>query len=273
MYDLADELARCGRASLGVKYLEILRSMPGDPDANLLLQLGRCYLAAGEQPAAEECFLDAIDVDEENIDARVELANMYEKAKEDEEALILATEAMALREARDLGLRATGMLSKDAAMRTGRRSPTPTQQRLESRRRRAVGLTGPSRMAGRPMVPRRYRPKRLAGPDERRQDEEARAVKLTRQFEVVRDLKQQISAGRHELVPAWLTSSAELFNDFRSLRKFYTWEKYLLFLDPRRKLENPQTSQPGSELSQLYERLTRGELCPSLLQLVQALIS
>ncbi|KAL3959064.1 hypothetical protein ACCO45_007226 [Purpureocillium lilacinum] len=66
-----------------------------------LLQLGRCYLTLGEQPAAEECFLAAIDADEDSIEARVELANMYERAREDEEALILAAEAMALREARE----------------------------------------------------------------------------------------------------------------------------------------------------------------------------
>lgn len=270
VYDLADELARCGRAALGIEYLEILRSVPGDPDAVLLLQLGRCYLATGEQPAAEECFLAAIDADEDSIDARIELANMYEGAKEDEEALILATEAMALREAQDMGsgpdAAAAGLSAGGSSIRRGRRSSPATQLR-GLRRRRNVDPAESTRVPGRPRLPRRYRPKRLAGPDRRRQDEEARAVKLSRQFDVVRGLKQQISTGRHDLVPAWLASSGELFDDFRSLKKFYTWDKYLLFLDPRRKLDVPQASQPGSELLRMYERLTR---CKFLLALVPA---
>lgn len=259
IHDLAGELALCGQPSMGIQYLEILRSIPGDPDATLLLQLGRCYLAAGEQSASEEFFLAAIDADEESIEARIELANMYERAKEDEEALILAAEAMALQEAQDptfgLGNEAAGPSQGHPVTRPLHRSLPPL--RPSNRPQKETGPADSRRLMGKPMIPRRYRPKRLAGPDKRRVDEEARAVKLSRQFDVVRNFKHQINAGHQELVPAWMASSAELFNDFRSLKRFYTWDKYLLFLDPRRNLEHSQATQPVSELSQMYERLTR----------------
>ena len=100
-FDLAEELAHRGHTPLAISYYHILRDLPGDPDATILLQLGRCHSAVGENATAEEYFLAAIDADEDNIDARIELANMYEKAREEEEALILAAEAMALREIRD----------------------------------------------------------------------------------------------------------------------------------------------------------------------------
>lgn len=98
-YDLASELAKYDQPQRAIRYLELLRAATEEPDAVLLVLLGRCYLATGLQSTAEECFHAAIDAEEYNIDARIELANMYEKAREDEEALILAAEAMALKEA------------------------------------------------------------------------------------------------------------------------------------------------------------------------------
>lgn len=250
-YDIASELARCGEASEALKYFELLRTLPGDPDATVPLQMGRCYLAIGEQSSAEECFLAAIEADEENIDARIELANMYEKAKEDEEALILAAEAMALREAQNRGEEGdhpgVGASRRGAAGQTKDRPP----------RRRAPRAPKASKDH---VVPRRYRPKRLAGADKRRQDEQARAVKLSQQYQVVRDLRRQINEGREDLVPVWMASSKELVDDFRSLKKFYTWDKYLHFLGRKASLERPPPEQPQNELSLMYERLTRCEL-------------
>jgi general transcription factor 3C polypeptide 3 (transcription factor C subunit 4) len=57
---------------------------------------------------------------------------------------------------------------------------------------------------------------------------------------------------------SWMQSSRELIDDFRSLKKFYSWDKYLRFLGPRSSLQPP--AGPGeSELGQMYERLTRSE--------------
>lgn len=251
--DLAEELAHRGQTATAIIFYEILRDLPGDPDATTLLQLGRCHSARGENASAEEYFLAAIDADEDNIDARIELANMYETAREEEEALILAAEALALREARDQTLdsdqhpRSAGIpfssIQKDGrvprrAGATQRRSQPGTNKRL---------------------IPRRYRPRRLAGADKRRQEEQARAVKLTEQYEIVQDLRKQIKEGRHDLMSAWMTSSQELVDDFRSLKKFYTWDKYLHFLGPVNHIQQSEGEQPKTELSQMYERLARSK--------------
>ncbi|KYK54539.1 Transcription factor tau subunit sfc4 [Drechmeria coniospora] len=258
VYELATELAHCGRHSQAIKYYELLRAIPGDPDPATLLQLGRCYLTLEEQPTAEECFLAAIDVDEDSIDARIELANMYERAREDEEALILAAEAMALREARDLsgaGASSMGALTSAPLLEISKHG-------LE-RRRKAPSVrpkgkpTGSKDDAKKPVIPKRYRAKRLAGPDKRLQDEQARAVKLSHQYEVVRDLKRKILAGRNDLLLSWMSTSQELVDDFRSLKRFYTWDKYLGFLGSRGPSQVSGVVPPDSELSQMYERLTR----------------
>ncbi|KAH6890293.1 hypothetical protein B0T10DRAFT_485479 [Thelonectria olida] len=249
-FDIAEELAHQGHTALAIKYYEILRDLPGSADALVLLQLGRCHFANGDHAVAEEYFLAAIETDEDNIDARIELANMYEKTREEEEALILAAEAMALREARDQdhdpNQNPEGVSIPYSSTQTERRVP----------RRRATGARAANENAGKRVIPRRYRPKRLAGPDKRAQDEQSRAVKLSQQYEVVRDLRRQIKEGRSDLIKDWMASSKELVDDFRSLKKFYTWEKYLRFLGTRSSLEHPG-GEHKTELSKMYERLAR----------------
>ncbi|KAG6017194.1 hypothetical protein E4U54_008069 [Claviceps lovelessii] len=255
VYDLGFELGREGISMLAAKYLEILRQLPGDPDAAILLQLGRCYLDSGEQAKAEELFLAALDADEDNIDARIELANMYEKAREDEEALILAAEALALRGAQDWN----SQDQTDAELRNSHASISHILQKSRQHSRRSAPNKAASSSSGprRPTIPRRYRPKRLAGPDKRRQDEQARAIKLSHQYGVVRNLKQRIDEGDQGLVPVWMESSKELIDDFRSLKRFYSWDKYLHFLGPKGLSRPGVADVPDTELSQMYERLTR----------------
>jgi len=57
-----------------------------------------------------------------------------------------------------------------------------------------------------------------------------------------------------------MATSKELADDFRSLKRFYTWDKYLRFLGPRGPPQHPGAGEPqDSELMQMYERLTRCE--------------
>ncbi|PFH55544.1 hypothetical protein XA68_18079 [Ophiocordyceps unilateralis] len=256
-YDLASELARYDRQPLAIQYFQLLRESEGDSDPAVLLQLGRSHLALGKQSSAEECFLAAIEADQHSIDARIELANIYEKAREDEEALILAAEAMALREA---GAQSASALMSDEAAK-------PDHGPVRRGRHRIYSSEEPAALASdswqKSIVPRRYRPKRLAGPNRRLEDEQARVAKLTSQYEAVRDLKQQILGGRHDVVPVWMTLSKELVDDFRSLKRFYTWDKYLHFLgSKRRPYSTSADEEQVSELSEMYERLSRSGVAP-----------
>ncbi|KEY67273.1 hypothetical protein S7711_04526, partial [Stachybotrys chartarum IBT 7711] len=254
-YDLASELMRCGQPSFAIPYFEKLRHLPGDPDPAVLLQLGRCYLATGEQSTAEEYFLASIEADEEIIDARIELANLYERTREDEEALILAAEAMALREAHDAP--PNDPTRHAAAAITPAMQPLYLAQRTLPIKKKREPRSKPSDGQPKSVIPRRYRPKRLAGADRRQQDEQARAGKLAEQYRIVRNLKQQINDGNQDLVEEWMTSSRELVDEFRSLKKFYSWDKYLRFLGRRVTLEQQDPNRPESELTQMYERLSR----------------
>ncbi|EFZ01041.2 RNA polymerase III transcription initiation factor complex [Metarhizium robertsii ARSEF 23] len=263
IYDLGVELGKNSQASRAIRYFELLRSMPGDPDAAVLLQLGRCYLDTGESAMAEEYLLAALDADEDNIDARIELANMYEKAREDEEALILAAEALALR-----GVQDQDHFINDADIGKVRIRPSASRKQRDLQRRFQGGDNADrSNLIGngtrRPAIPRRHRSKKLAGPDRRQEDEQIRALKLSQQYAIVRDLKQRISEGHKELIPDWMASSKELVDDFRSLKRFYSWDNYLRFLGSKVLLHKSSANQPETELSQMYQRLTRSIAPPS----------
>ncbi|RDA89700.1 hypothetical protein CP533_0672, partial [Ophiocordyceps camponoti-saundersi (nom. inval.)] len=251
-YDLASELHRHGQQPLAIQFLQLLRNFLGDSDPALLLLLGRSYLAVGEHSSAEECFLAAIEADQDSIDARIELANIYERAREDEEALILAAEAMALREASAHRIKISCAEHGETA-----RSSRARARRRQCRVHTTDHTAAVAKVSRDSIVPRRYRPKRLTDPNKRLQDEQARVAKLTRDYEAVRDLKQQIVAGRKDLIPAWMTTCRELVDDFRSLKRFYTWDKYLHFIGSGRRSSNSTDERSHSELTDMYERLSR----------------
>lgn len=217
-------------------YYEFLRTIPEESNGDILLQIGRCHLAKGNSSSAEESFLAAIDVDADSIDARVELANLYSTAHEDEEALILVTEAMTLQQAQAGKGGSGGRLSS---------------------RLRAVSGRLPSGL-----IPRRYRPKRLVDPVRRRQEEVDRARRLSTQFVHVQELKARIRDGDEAAVPAWMAAAKELIDDFRSYRKFYSWDNYLKFLG--RSNDGVQIHQPGEEsgLDAIRQRLSKGVCFP-----------
>lgn len=268
VFDIAEALAYCENASLAIKYYRLLRDLPGGNDAAVSLQLGRCYIMKGESAIAEEYLLAAIDADQDNIEARIELANMYEKAREEEEALILAAEAMALREAQGQDVGGGYDPSNQQMSRSNAQIESRLPRRRDGLHQREQRKLKLNTAAVKGLLPRRYRPKRLAGADKRRKEEQARALKLTEQYEVVRRLRQQINDGREDLLSAWMASSKELVDDFRSLKKFYTWEKYLHFLGSKSTIQQSETDQPKNELSQMYERLARSKFaikCTSIL--------
>ncbi|KAM0281304.1 hypothetical protein ACHAQH_003572 [Verticillium albo-atrum] len=247
--DIADALYSFGNALRALDYYELLRNSVYGQDPDLLLDLGRCHLIKGDTGAAEDCFLLTIQVDDSNIDARIELARIYEDAREDEEALILVTEAIALQGAgqhtyRTIG-RGTDILSADETAKA-----TSGKQSL-GRKLGSASIVRP-----------RYRPKRLVAPDQRRREEHDRADELSRRHKEVRDLKRGIQEGNRGLITTWMAAARDLVDDFRSFRKFYTWDKYVKYLGAADGMvfNAPVETQFGSgtsELHELAERLSR----------------
>ncbi|CRK28859.1 hypothetical protein BN1708_015340 [Verticillium longisporum] len=188
-------------------------------------------------------------VDDSNIDARIELAKIYEDAREDEEALILVTEAIALQGAGEHAYRA--VRGKTDAYAADADATTKNRKRPHGHNPAPGSVVRP-----------RYRPKRLVAPDQRRREERDRADELSRRHKEVRDLKRGIQEGNRGLIPIWMAAAKDLVDDFRSFRKFYTWDKYVKYLGASEGIvfNAPMETQYGtgtSELHELAERLSR----------------
>ncbi|KAL2753820.1 hypothetical protein ACRALDRAFT_1064970 [Sodiomyces alcalophilus JCM 7366] len=246
--DIADALFEDQNVDMALDYYELLRNSIYGEDPDLLMRLGRCHLANLDIGAAEDCFLLTIQVDEKNVDARIELARIYEQAKEGEEALILVTEAIALRGAGSSGRRN----GKSGAIPLTRASDNDNPEDDRSPQKSGSGA----------VVRPRYRPKRLVAPDQRRQEERKRADELSRKYQEVHDLKRDIRNGAGHLVTSWMAAAKDLVDDFRSFRKFYTWDKYVKYLGAADDMVlstqlQTRCGHGSSELHELAERLSK----------------
>lgn len=264
---IADELLYLGQVQDAKAYFELLHQLPGEADAHTFLQLGRCHLQEFNYAAAEEHLLWALEEDPDSIDARIELAKVYESTRENEEALILATEAIALQDAADheeseLGDDDGDGLQQDATREARSREvvgkATNKQRKKPSTTRSAPRTSVAQRPRGERVIKPRYRPRRLGDAEVRRQEERERAGRVSRQYESAQELKRRIrDNGETELMGEWMATAKELVDDFRSARKFYSWDKYLRFIGYEGNLSTMKGNQEKSQVALMVERLSK----------------
>ncbi|KAK4457364.1 hypothetical protein QBC42DRAFT_279316 [Cladorrhinum samala] len=218
-------------------------------DADYLVCQGRYNIAIGDKSAAEECFIAAIEDDEDHIEARVQLAKMYEGEEEQEgreEAYLLVHEAMNLEARKGIRL---GLLSK----RRGRRGPYGPRK-------------GGPRKPRKPRDPNkksRYVPRRLINAEKRRQQELEMTAEATKNFALMKELEGAALLGDDQAKTGWMKAAKELVDDFRSYKQFYPWDKYIKFLGYVTE-EGGQSAVPARnmKLRAMEERL-RQNLAPA----------
>ncbi|KAK4224754.1 transcription factor tau subunit sfc4 [Podospora fimiseda] len=184
-------------------------------DADYLVCQGRYNMAMGDKFGAEECFIAAIEDEEDHIEARVQLAKMYEGEEEQEgreEAFLLVHEAMNL-EAR----RATimGLLPKRKRRPYGPRKGGPKKPRKP-------------RDPNKPK--KKYVPRRLINAEKRRQQELEMTAEAAKNFAMMKELEGAALLGDEQAKTGWMKAAKELVDDFRSYKQFYPWDKYIKFL-------------------------------------------
>jgi general transcription factor 3C polypeptide 3 (transcription factor C subunit 4) len=182
-----------------------LKDVSNQEDASLHLQMGKCYLNGKHNREAEESFQMAITVDQDNIDARVQLAKMYEDLDEQEQAFIYVNEIMNLR-------------------------------RVQSSKNKQRQLSGDMPASNDTLMPPTarpksyYKPKRLINAEERQRQESATADRLQEQYSVMRLERSGMRIGEAGPTMAWMEAAADLIEDFRGFKTFYPWDKYVRFL-------------------------------------------
>ena len=174
-------------------------------DPSLHLQMGKCYLREGQAREAEGSFQTTILLDQDNIEARVELARMYEDLDDQEQAFIYVNDLIRLRREQSSRKRQSeedenSAVDNDAFM--------PTAARRKSY----------------------YQSKRLMNKEERRRQEAATAERLLEQYSLMRLERNGMRAGDQRATTAWMNAAADMIEDFRGFKQFYSIEKYVRFL-------------------------------------------
>ncbi|KAI0402894.1 hypothetical protein F4802DRAFT_608378 [Xylaria palmicola] len=247
--EIASALYESDLRYMALRFFEPLLSVPDVLDSAALLAAGRCYLDAGDKQQAEECFGAAIDADEANdeasIDARYELAKMYEAAREEQEAYILVNEALRLQRAHeeaqgDYDDEDMDQTSDDDARNRLGASATRKQRPRNRGAPRPLKSKAPRRLAqkspavdkdGNPV--RRPRPRRkvFGRTEEVTLEEKRRAEELTAAWRTVHNTRGAVdNATADGPSDAFMRAAKELVDDFRSCKGFYSWEKYLTHL-------------------------------------------
>jgi len=278
--EVASALYEADLRSKALHFFEPLLSIPDILDSAALLAAGRCYLEAGDKRQAEECFGAAIDADESNdeasIDARYELAKMYEAAREEQEAYILVNEALRLQQDHD-----------DADEYNDYDEDMYQDSDEENRNRHGLGgiRKGRSRngRAPRPLKPRAPRPlkpkpsnlqnetTKVRRPRPRRKvfgrteevtlEERRRAEELAAAWRTVHSTRVSHHANADQVGPsgAFMQAAKELVDDFRSCKGFYSWEKYLTHLGID-EFKQVYVSR-NRNLIEMKERLSHSKYC------------
>ncbi|KAK4174769.1 hypothetical protein QBC36DRAFT_302534 [Triangularia setosa] len=247
--DIAVALLDQNKAGEAKRYLDLFKHIADTEgtasiDADFWVCQGRYHISLGEKQTAEECFIAAIEDDEDHIEARVQLANMYEGEQEQEgreEAFLLVHEAMNL------------------------------QAKLGPRKRR--GPYGPRKNTGprKPRKPRdpnaprsKYVPRRLLNAEKRRQQEIEQTKEATKNFQLMEEVEGRALLGDNEAKSCWMKAAKSLVDDFRSYKRFYPWDKYIKFLGYINPAEGGQQAVPARnlKLAAMEERL-RQNLAPA----------
>lgn len=235
--DAADSLQQAGLYEDALEYYESLKKVapiPGD-EALFHLQIGKCHLKLQKHREAEECFQTAITYDQDNIEARVQLAKLYEEIDEQEQAFVYVNELIKLRRAQN-------------RRKKKEREEEDVDQPVDND---ALMLAAVRRRNA-------YRSKRLMNLEERRKQEAATAERLLEQYSIMRLQRAGMRANEPEATKAWMLAAADMIEDFRGYKTFYSWDKYVRFLGYTGSNEDPNfgATPLDADLAEMATRIS-----------------
>lgn len=171
----------------------------------------------------------AIQIDENTVQARVELAKMYEDLGERAQALFYLTDAWLI-------LRSDNPRSLDPSKSHRKRSTIDgLLPLLRSHKEEAAAISI--------RAPWRYKPRVFDDPAEKQKEENVRAKQLQSQYHIICSGRRRMRDGDVRSTSSWMEAARDLTDDFRSCKTFYSWDKYVKFLgyigDSRIQAETP----------------------------------
>ncbi|KAI9668670.1 MAG: transcription factor TFIIIC subunit tfc4 [Trizodia sp. TS-e1964] len=94
--DIADNLLEAGHHNEALKFYEPLQHVDGFADLNIYFQMAKSYRAVDNTNEAQQCYETILEQDSTNINARVQLAQIYEEQNMPEKAFSYVSEVIAL---------------------------------------------------------------------------------------------------------------------------------------------------------------------------------
>ena len=240
---VAPKLLEAGLYQDSLAFYLALKRHPSLVTPSLYIAMGKCFLGDRLDFKAEDCFQTAIQMDDDNIEARMELAKMYELVGEQEQAFIYVNEVMSIKRSQNTRLRPGQKLGRRRARIDGPPSEPSEPQ------------TDGSIMDNR--VPRTYKTRRLAAPAEKQIQEAARAEQLQAQYYTMRTEHEGMRHGEARATNEWMDAARDLTDDFRSFKAFYPWDKYVKFLGYTGGSRAQAETSLDSDLTAMAERLSR----------------
>lgn len=263
--ELANQLVENRRITDALEFYEFYERVTGELDSDLLVQKGRCYLQMEDQQGAEDYFIKAIEADDDNIDARYELAQMYEAHQEEEEAFLLVNEAIQLAQVQQQEDEQDEEYNGEEEE---KEDPAATKARQRRRIRRKIQRE--KSKGEKPKRVRRQYVRRMAGRANREKYEEKVTESFRGKYQKVLELRERMVTGDLAAEDEWMAAAQDLVEDFRSFKEFYPWDKYLNFMgygsffqeNKKRAQEKQAAEEAGEEVGDGHARSRAGTVAP-----------
>lgn len=198
--------------------------------------MAECYKAVDLSAEAEDCYQTVIHNDNSNIEARVQLAKMYEELGMSEQAVVYVNEVIAMGRVE--------ILSK--ASKKGRRP-------------KAAGATvqEPSTPTTNANDPIRQQPHSSTGQTEEREKVKEESFHML--YSQMQALNEGLRLGDEQATTEWMKMAGILIQDFRSNRVFFPFDRSVRFFgyskEARTKALKPKANQAVEEMEAMAGRL------------------
>jgi len=209
--EIADLLFADASYQRAVTFYGALRKIPDEETPYLYIRMGRCCRANNINFKAEDFFLKALELDQDNIEARIELGELYLHLNQKAKAARYIEEAKRLKNGppkppriRRRGMRRELQRSSPAAEPEPVFKKTPKRQYFRSQ----------------PKPKKHWLQDSELGSDDVTATQEAKRLYSTFLY-----YRQGTRDGNYEAIVKWLEAVQMLTNDFRAIRNFYPFHK------------------------------------------------
>ncbi|KUJ12679.1 RNA polymerase III transcription factor-like protein TFIIIC subunit Tfc4 [Mollisia scopiformis] len=236
----ADQLYRAGLHQAAMSFYQPLTRVPAVVDSPLLVQIGRCFLKVSDDLKAAESFKAAINLDAGDVDARMELARMYERTQQPEKAFDYVTEIIQVK--KNLRPETKRQKQKVADMDKGVEMGSDANSAIVSR-----------------AASKEYTPRSVHTSASRIQKDELiqTAELLQTQYQILKSEQNGMRTGDVTSSLLWRDAARALTDDFRSFKTFYPWDKYIRFLGYSGHVRLQAETSLDSDLTAMAERLSK----------------